>query len=83
MNCLPIRRHRRLLERLSQRRMRMTRPPHILTRRTVLNRQHPLRNHLSRIRPHDMNPQYPIRFRIRYKLDETLRFQIRLRPRIR
>lgn len=79
MNRLPIRRHRCLLERLSQRRMRMTRPPHILTRRTVLNRQHPLRNHLSRIRAHDMDPQYPIRFRVRYKLDDPFRFQIRLR----
>ena len=80
MDRLPIRRHRRLFKRLSQRRMRVARPPHILTRRTVLNRQHPLRNHLSCIRPHDMDPQYPIRLRVRYKLDHALRLQVRLRP---
>ena len=38
MNRLPVRRHRRLLECLCQRRMRVTRPPHILTRCTILNR---------------------------------------------
>ena len=79
MNRLPIRRHRRLLERLRQRRMRVTRPPHILTRRAILNRQHPLRNHLPGIGPHNVNPQYPIRLRVRYKLDHPLRLQVRLR----
>ena len=80
MNRLPIRRHGRLLECFRQRRMRVTRPPHIFTRRTIFNRQHPLRDHLPRIRSHDMNPQYPIRLRIRYEFDQSLRFQIRLRP---
>ena len=38
MNCLRIRRHRRLLKRLRQRRMRMARPRHVLTRRPILHR---------------------------------------------
>ena len=83
MNSLPIRTHRRLLKRLRQRRMRMTRPPHILTTSSILQRQHPLRNHLPRIRPHNMDPQNAIRFRIRHKLHHPFRFQIRFRPTIR
>lgn len=69
MNRLPVRRHRRLLKRLRQRRMRMTRPPNILTTRPVLDRQHPLRDHLPRIRPYNVNAQYPVRFRISVELD--------------
>lgn len=83
VNRLPIRSHRRLLERLCQRRMRMTRPPHILARRAILDSQDPLRNHLARIRSHDMNPQYPIGLRVRHKLHHAVRLQVRLRPRIR
>ena len=82
MNRLPIRRHRRLLERLRQRRMRMTRPPHILTRRPILNRQDALGDHLPRVRPHDMDPQYAIRLRVRQELDHAVRLEIGLRPRV-
>ena len=56
MNSLPIRTHRRLLKRLRQRRMCMTRPPHILRTRPILQCQHPLSNHLPRIRSNNMNP---------------------------
>lgn len=83
MNSLPIRTHRRLLKRLRQRRMRMTRPPYILTTSSILQRQHPLRDHLTRIRAHNMNPQNPIRFRIRNKFNHPFRFEIRFRPTIR
>lgn len=83
MDGLGIRRHGRLFECLGQCRMRMTRPPDILTRRPILNRQHPLRNHLPGIRSHDVDPQYPVRFRVRDELDHAFRFQIRLGPRVR
>ena len=83
MYRLAISRHGRLLERLRQRRMCMARPRHILTTSPILHRQHPLGNHLPGIRPHDMDPQDPIRLRITQKLDHPFRLQIRLRPRIR
>jgi hypothetical protein len=83
MNSLSIRTHRGLLECLRQRRMRMTRPPHILTTRSILKRQHAFRNHLSRIRAHNMNPQYPIRLGVRNKFDHSLRLQSRLCSAIR
>ena len=82
MNRLRIRRHRRLHARLGQRRLRVTRPPHILARGPILNRQHPLRNHLPRVRPHDVDPQYPVRLRVREELDHSLRLQVRLGPRV-
>lgn len=62
--------------------MRMARPRHILAARTVLDRQHPLGDHLARIRPHDMDPQDAIRLRVRHELDQALRLQVRLGPRV-
>ena len=82
MNRLRIRRHSRLLERLRKRRMRMTRPRHILRRSPILDGQHALRNHLTRIRADDVNAQYTIRLGISNELDHAVRLEIRLGARI-
>ena len=79
MNGLRISSHSRLLKRLRERGMRMRSPSHILRRRPILQRQRPLRNHLARIRPHNMNPQDPVRLRVRDELHQTLGIEIRLR----
>ena len=82
MYRLRIRRHGRLLERFRQRRMRVTGPRHILAARPVLNRQHTLGDHLARIRPHDVDPQDPIRLRVRDELHQALGLQVRLGARV-
>lgn len=56
----------------------MTRPRDIFTARSVLNRQHSFRYHLSSIRPDNVNSQYSIRFLIADELDHALRLQVRL-----
>lgn len=82
VNRLPIRRHRRLLERFGQRRMCMTRPRHILRTSTILDRQHALCNHLSSISANNVNAQYPICFRVRDDFNEALRIENRFRSRV-
>ena len=63
--------------------MRVARPRHILTARTILHCQHTLRDHLTRRTSNDMDPQNPIRLRVRQELDHTIRVQVRLRSRVR
>lgn len=63
--------------------MSMGRPCNVLSTSAIFNSKNTLRNHLTRIRAHDMHPQNPIRLGLSQKLDEPLRVQIRLCPRIR
>lgn len=58
--------------------MRVTRPADILCARTVLQRKCTLRNHLSRIRSHNVNTQNAVRLRISQEFHQTVGIQIRL-----
>jgi len=60
----------------------MRRPRHILRTRTILNRQHALRNHLTRIRSNNMRAQNPVRLLLRQDLHEPFRIQVGLGTRV-
>ena len=60
----------------------MRRPRHILRTRTILDRQHALRDHLTRIRSNNMRAQNPVRLLLRQDLDEPFRVQVGLGTRV-
>jgi len=60
----------------------MRRPRHILRTRTILDRQHALRDHLTRIRANNMRAQNPVRLLLRQDLDEPFRVQVGLGARV-
>lgn len=62
--------------------MSMRRPRHILRTRTILNRQHALRDHLTRIGSNNMRAQNPIRLLLRQDLHEAFRVQVGLGTRV-
>jgi len=82
MNSFRRRRHSRLLESLRERRMRMTRPRHILRRSTILDSQDALGNHLPRIRADDMDAQDAIRLSISDELNHAVGLEVRLGARV-
>jgi len=62
--------------------MSMCRPCNVLSTGTVFHRKHAFGNHFTGVRSHDMNTQYPISLCFGQELDESLRIQICLCPRI-
>src|SRR5947209_7628178 len=79
---LRIRCHRRLLESFRQRRVRVNRPCNVFTACSVFDCQRRLRNHLTRVRPNDMNAQYPIGLLVTEELHQAVRLEIRLCSRV-
>ena len=60
----------------------MRRPRHILRTCTILDRQHTLRDHLTRIRSDNMRAQNPVRLLLRQDLHEPFRVQVGLGTRV-
>jgi hypothetical protein len=62
--------------------MSMCRPCDVFSTGTIFNRKHTLRNHFTRIRPDNMDTQDLVGLSFGQELDESLRVQICLCPRI-
>lgn len=62
--------------------MRMARPRHILAARAILDREHPLCDHLARVRPHNVDAEDAVRLGVRQELDHALRLEVRLGARV-